>query len=66
MLDGLNQTSPMNRLTDQSYPLCDAGSQCQKVPQGNLPESARVRTHNQNMTVAARAMAERKISPHLS
>ena len=29
-------------------------------------DAPRVRTHNQNMTVAAMQMAERKSSPHLS
>ena len=33
---------------------------------GALTGGARVRTHNQNMTVAAIQMAERKSSPHLS
>ena len=32
----------------------------------NLLAHSRVRTHNQNMTVAAMQMAERKSSPHLS
>ena len=52
-------TAPVER---QAKPL-----QCSLALTGaRRTEEVMVRTHNQNMTVAAMQMAERKSSPHLS
>ena len=44
----------------------DLEREAQAVGVGDWRPAPRVRTHNQNMTVAAMQMAERKSSPHLS